>query len=503
MGDLVFIADAPGLEPKSAPPTSRFQLAKAGKFKHRRYGRFAVDGGTFDSFVDHFQKAGRLPVDFEHAPDKGGSSEAAGWITGLEHDGKALSATVEWTPKGAEAIRDRRFLFISPTWKMKGEDDEGKQHGPRLIGAGLTNRPFFQGMGPVVSFSEEFNKQVEDPAELAVEDTEPAEPQEAPAETYDDPEGYYDGETFIGAKLTSQARADLPASDFVFPDERRYPIHDESHARNALARSSGKPEEAAVRAAVYKRYPDLKPDEDDESDTHDATCKSCSKSMGKAKKQCPHCGVMAYEEPPEEPSEPPHSDSREVPDSRAGMSFTDDLARVFDLSSEATEDEILTAARETREQAKSNPSVTMTGLVGDIARVFGADPDDPDAVLTAAQEAMEKADRGENSGEQLRSLVFSSAFDKAVDEGRATPAMREQFQAYFDRDEQGALNMIKALRPVVATRPRGAGSGIATAPEGVDQDAYELDHEIRAYMAQHDCDYVQAFDAVVSGQGGR
>jgi predicted AAA+ superfamily ATPase len=60
------------------------------------------------------------------------------------------------------------------------------------------------------------------------------------------------------AKLSSQARNDLPASAFVFPKERRYPIHDESHAKNALARSSGKPEEATVRAAVYRRYPGLK-----------------------------------------------------------------------------------------------------------------------------------------------------------------------------------------------------------------------------------------------------
>lgn len=60
------------------------------------------------------------------------------------------------------------------------------------------------------------------------------------------------------AKLSSGARNDLPASAFVFPKERRYPIHDESHAKNALARSSGKPEEAKVRAAVYSRYPKLK-----------------------------------------------------------------------------------------------------------------------------------------------------------------------------------------------------------------------------------------------------
>jgi hypothetical protein len=61
------------------------------------------------------------------------------------------------------------------------------------------------------------------------------------------------------AALATKARGSLPASAFVFPGEKRYPIHDEAHARNALARCSGKPEEAQVKAAVYKRYPQLKP----------------------------------------------------------------------------------------------------------------------------------------------------------------------------------------------------------------------------------------------------
>lgn len=60
------------------------------------------------------------------------------------------------------------------------------------------------------------------------------------------------------AKLSTEARNDLPASAFVFPETRRYPIHDISHARNALARSAGKPEEGKVRAAVERKYPELK-----------------------------------------------------------------------------------------------------------------------------------------------------------------------------------------------------------------------------------------------------
>lgn len=61
-------------------------------------------------------------------------------------------------------------------------------------------------------------------------------------------------------KLTTSARNALPSSAFVFPAQRAYPIHDENHARDALARAkqNGSPsEQAKVRAAVKKRYPDM------------------------------------------------------------------------------------------------------------------------------------------------------------------------------------------------------------------------------------------------------
>jgi hypothetical protein len=61
------------------------------------------------------------------------------------------------------------------------------------------------------------------------------------------------------AKLTSEKRNSLPSSTFALPD-RRYPINDASHARNALARVSqhGNPsEKATVRAKVRRRFPGI------------------------------------------------------------------------------------------------------------------------------------------------------------------------------------------------------------------------------------------------------
>jgi hypothetical protein len=59
------------------------------------------------------------------------------------------------------------------------------------------------------------------------------------------------------SKLTQEERDKLKKKSFVFPEERRYPIHDESHGRAALSMVAkhGTPEEKAkVRKAVCGKY---------------------------------------------------------------------------------------------------------------------------------------------------------------------------------------------------------------------------------------------------------
>ena len=61
------------------------------------------------------------------------------------------------------------------------------------------------------------------------------------------------------AKLTTKARKALPKSDFALPGGR-YPVENESHARNALSRvaQNGTPsEKAEVRAKVHAKYPSI------------------------------------------------------------------------------------------------------------------------------------------------------------------------------------------------------------------------------------------------------
>lgn len=54
--------------------------------------------------------------------------------------------------------------------------------------------------------------------------------------------------------LSAQERSQLPPTDFVFPDSRRYPIPDREHAVLAEHDSRGKPERGAVCTAIRQRY---------------------------------------------------------------------------------------------------------------------------------------------------------------------------------------------------------------------------------------------------------
>jgi hypothetical protein len=60
--------------------------------------------------------------------------------------------------------------------------------------------------------------------------------------------------------LTSEERRELPRSAFAIPKERKYPIENVAHGRNALARVAayGTPEEKrVVRRAVHKKFPSI------------------------------------------------------------------------------------------------------------------------------------------------------------------------------------------------------------------------------------------------------
>jgi hypothetical protein len=64
----------------------------------------------------------------------------------------------------------------------------------------------------------------------------------------------------MAKKLSTKERKKLGRKPFALPDERKYPIPDKAHARNALARvaqDGTQKEQKEVRAAVKRRYPGI------------------------------------------------------------------------------------------------------------------------------------------------------------------------------------------------------------------------------------------------------
>ena len=62
------------------------------------------------------------------------------------------------------------------------------------------------------------------------------------------------------ARLSASQRRNLPRGDFAMPKQRKYPINDKSHARNALARVSQHgttAEKRKIRRKVAERYPSI------------------------------------------------------------------------------------------------------------------------------------------------------------------------------------------------------------------------------------------------------
>lgn len=113
-------------------PTGRFRTADArGEFDLRD------PAGVVARSMAH-AKGGALLIDFGHgvqgAADR--RSDAAGWITGLEIEGARVMASVEWTPAGAAAIRDKSYRFISPVFFNRPDGEV-----VLISGAGLVNDP--------------------------------------------------------------------------------------------------------------------------------------------------------------------------------------------------------------------------------------------------------------------------------------------------------------------------------------------------------------------------
>lgn len=146
---------------KGNPPTE-IELLHTGTWNTPWHGDFIISPDDIQEYVANF-KAGvglvkddpRGPIDYGH--DDGG--KAAGWINSVHAstDGQSLIGEVEWTPAGAQAIKDGEWAYISsefnPTGCLPWEDPEEEFNfvGNVITGAALTNIPLFKKLKPIMA----------------------------------------------------------------------------------------------------------------------------------------------------------------------------------------------------------------------------------------------------------------------------------------------------------------------------------------------------------------
>jgi phage I-like protein len=146
--------------------SKRVQIAKTGTFEHDVYGKFSITLADLKDWKANFEANVRrmkledgkpaLPLDYKHAEE----DIAAGWIRSLDigkdkNGVDAIFAEVEWTPRGAQKVRDKEFAFISPSYRPVYKDKETGQYFKNVLkGATLTNIPFVRDMNVVHLLSE-------------------------------------------------------------------------------------------------------------------------------------------------------------------------------------------------------------------------------------------------------------------------------------------------------------------------------------------------------------
>lgn len=111
-------------------------------------GEFEADEESFRTIQDGIAKRGvDVVIDYEHQTLGGGEAPAAGWVKELKLEDGCIKAVVEWTPRGAEYLKNREYRYLSPTIHVRKSDN--KVTG--LHSLALTNTPAIEGMAPIVN----------------------------------------------------------------------------------------------------------------------------------------------------------------------------------------------------------------------------------------------------------------------------------------------------------------------------------------------------------------
>lgn len=88
-------------------------------------------------------------VDAEHSSEKGGTTEAKGWLSKLSFiPGKGLFGSIKWTDIGRRLVENRVFRWLSPSWLI----DKATREPVAMTSVALTNKPSQMGrIDPIIN----------------------------------------------------------------------------------------------------------------------------------------------------------------------------------------------------------------------------------------------------------------------------------------------------------------------------------------------------------------
>lgn len=197
----------------------------------------------------------------------------------------------------------------------------------------------------------------------------------------------------------------------------------------------------------------------------------------------------------------------ESADSRRPMELTADFLKLAGIEDEAEQKKILDlAAEDGVEDVK-----VLEAIEAAKPEPKKDDPDEPKTLDQLAKEngkivldsgAYEQLRTGASAGveskKQLDAMTFETAFDAAKRKGLAVEADRE---FYTELPLDTAVKRLEKAPQIVNVRALGkdVSTEALDAPGGVDAKAYQLDQEVRKYMAEKDMkpdEYVKALHAV-------
>lgn len=140
-----FILKGGGVELTGAPET--ITVLPLGHVVSSK-GEFDVDEGSFQAMKAQIAQRGvDLVVDYEHQTLKGVEAPAAGWVKELKLEDGNIVAVVEWTPRGAEYLKNKEYRYLSPVVNVRKMDNKAIG----LHSLALTNTPAIENMTPIVN----------------------------------------------------------------------------------------------------------------------------------------------------------------------------------------------------------------------------------------------------------------------------------------------------------------------------------------------------------------